>query len=382
MRIGIDIRSLVEGKQSGVEEYVINLLTNIFELDTKNEYRLFCNAYKSKSLDISIFKNYKNVKIYKFNWPNKILNLSFRLFNYPKINKMLGGVDIFFAPNIMFFGISKKCKLVLTIHDLSFEYYKRFLSPWRRFWHWFLGPKKLAQRADKIICPSYSTKNDLIKTYKIPAEKIEVVYSGLNNDFKKLEAISYKLKAMYGLPEKFILFLGTFEPRKNIIGIISAYEKLKVEYNVPHKLVLAGGSGWQNKSVFEAITKSNVKNDIILTGAIDQKDKCAIYNLTSLFIYPSFYEGFGFPPLEAMACGVPVITSSCSSLAEVAGDGALMVNPYNVEEIAAAMQHVLFDEKLQGNLVRKGYEQTKKFGWEEAANETLEMFRCLVKSLR
>lgn len=405
MIIGIDIRSLVEGKQSGVEEYTINLLENLFKIDQQNEYRLFYNAYKTKSLDISIFNQYKNVKIYKFNWPNKILNLSFRILNYPRIDKMLKGVDLFFAPNIMFFGLSSNCKLILTIHDLSYEYYKNFLTSRRRFWHKLLNPKRLAKKADKIICPSYSTKSDLIKTYGIPAEKIEVIYSGIapfchskkgakatDEEFSSIgggilrrpDAIGtsqndglQKIIEKYHLPRKFILFLGTFEPRKNIIGIISAYKMFKTQHGTPYKLVLAGGGGWKNKNIFKEIKKLNLKQDVILPGFIDQNDKEKIYSLASLFIYPSFYEGFGFPPLEAMACGCPVITSCCSSLPEIVGNATFLINSYNIAEIAQAMHQILSDNKLRDNLIKKGYEQVKKFRWEETARRTLEVFNNL-----
>jgi glycosyltransferase involved in cell wall biosynthesis len=380
MKIGIDIRSLIEGKQSGVEEYLLNLLDNLFKIDRQNEYRLFCNAYKAKSLDISRFSQFPNVKIYKFNWPNKILNLSFRIFNFPKIDKMLGGMDLFFAPNILFFGLSKECKLILTIHDLSFEYYKNFLTPWRRAWHYFLNPKKLALRANKIICPSYSTKNDLVKTYKIPEEKIEVIYSGINENFNKPQTASYKLKTKkYNLPEKYILFLGTFEPRKNILGIISAYSELKKKYKLSYKLVLAGGGGWKNSRISRKIAKEGLKEEIVLPGNIDANDKSAVLKLASLFIYPSFYEGFGFPPLEAMANGVPTVVSFCSSLPEVVGNGALFVNPYNVQELTEGMFLVLTDEKLRKNLVNNGYKQVKKFRWEETARRTLKVFEEIIR---
>lgn len=375
MRIGIDIRSFVEGKRTGVEEYIMNLLDNLFKIDRINEYRLFCNAYKNQSLDLDIFKKFGNVKIYKFNIPNKILNLSFRFLNYPKIDKMLGQLDLFFAPNIMFFGLSSRCKLVLTLHDLSFEYHKNFLTPYRRFWHASLNPKKLCVRANKIICPSHSTKNDLIKTYKIPAEKIEVIHWGINQNFKKTKARDEKMKAKFTLPEKFILFLGTFEPRKNIIGVLKAYSILKSERDLPHKLVLTGSPGWKDKKIFKFIKEKNLQKEILSTDFVNQEDKEKIFRRASLFVYPSFYEGFGFPPLEAMSFGCPVIASAASSLPEICQNAALLVNPYNVKELSEAMYQVLFDEKLRDNLIKKGNEQVKKFRWEETARRTLHVFK-------
>jgi glycosyltransferase involved in cell wall biosynthesis len=381
MEIGIDIRTLAEGKRSGVEEYTYNLLHHLFQIDKENQYKLFYNAFKSQDNDFSEIFDYSNVRLYAFHFPNKILNLSFKFLNFPKIDRLLSGIDVFFSPNILFYSFSKKCKNVITFHDLSFKHYSKCYSTKRRGWHRLVNPKKIASRAYRIIAVSAATKSDLIKTFKIDPEKIKVIHSGVGNRFRpiadkeKLE----KIRRKYKLPEKFILFLGTLEPRKNLVGLISAFNKLKGRYNVSHKLVMAGAPGWLFRDIFYEASRSRFRKEIIFTDFIEDDDKPFLYNLTTLFIYPSFYEGFGFPPLEAMACGTPVITTVSSSLPEICGDAALLVDPYNVEELTEAMYQGLTDEVLRLKLIEKGLERAKKFNWGKCAKETLAVFEDLRK---
>ena len=174
------------------------------------------------------------------------------------------------------------------------------------------------------------------------------------------------------MPKKFILFLGTLEPRKNVDNIIKAYDKLRKNNNFyEYKLVIAGGKGWKNKNIYNAFKNSKYKNDIKFLGYVENKDKNYLYNLADLFIYPSFYEGFGLPPLEAMACGCPVITSSVSSLPEIVGSAGIMVNPHDISEISQAMNDVLSDKNLQNKLSQKGIKKAKEFNWEKSAKKYL-----------
>jgi glycosyltransferase involved in cell wall biosynthesis len=382
MRIGIDIRCLGEGRRTGVEEYALNLLHNLFSIDKKNEYVLFLNSFKKTGNAVLDFSKYKNVSIKTFRWPNKMINFLFWYLNFPKIDKMLGGVDILFFPNIIFAAASRKTKVILTVHDLSFEHFPETFSWKRRLWHWFINPRKLCQKADGIIAVSESTKKDIEEIYKIKPEKISVVYSGARSSFKSIDRNDQKLltvKEKYNLPYKFMLYLGTIEPRKNIVGIIRAYNQLR---NIKHpelakyKLVIAGERGWKSEKIFSEIGKSPFGEDIIFTGFVADEDKPAIYNLASLFVYPSFFEGFGFPPLEAMACGVPVITSNNSSLPEVAGAAAILIDPDKPDEIYQAMKEILLSRNLQESLRKKGFEQVKKFEWKKTAEEFLKVIIC------
>jgi len=372
MKIGVDIRFLARGVQSGVEEYTLNLLPRLFGFKDA-EFKLFYNAFKKNKLEFP-WTSFLNIKVFQRSIPNRFLQLSSFLFNFPKIDKMIGGVDYFFSPHFILAPTSKNCRKIITFHDLSFEYYPEFFSFSRNIWHKLMRPKKQAQEADIIISVSESTKEDLVNLYKIKPEKIKVIYPGVGEEFKKLDSSKIsKIKEKYNLPEKFILYFGTIEPRKNIDGIIKAFDLLKENLRSDIKLVIAGSPGWLYKNVFRAAEESMFKNDIIFTGFIEKEDKPSLYNLASLFVYPSYFEGFGFPPLEAMACGVPTIVSNCASLPEVAGEGALLVNPYYINEIFVAMKEVLTDASLREDLVNRGLYQAKKFSWDSCAKETLKI---------
>jgi len=383
MRIGIDVRCLAEGRRTGVEEYTLNLLNSLFEMDQSNDYILFFNSFKSAKIDFSWIEKYPNVILRKFNYPNKLLNFLFWYLDWPKIDKMIGGADIFFMPNIIFGSISKNTRLILTIHDLSFERYSKTFSWKRRLWHAFINPKKICQKADKIIAVSESTKNDIVKLYKINQDKINVSYSGVSEKFKALDRNNgdlIRVKEKYGLPYKFILYLGTIEPRKNISAIIAAYNRLQgdaVDSDNSeiqrYKLVIAGSEGWLGKKIFTEISESNRKENILVVNFIDETDKEFVLNLASLFVYPSIFEGFGFPPLEAMACGVPVIASNNSSLPEVVGNGAVMIDPDKPDEIYRALKEILASIELRESLIKKSLEKAGKFNWQKSAEEFLNL---------
>lgn len=377
MTIGIDIRFLAKGARTGIEEYTINLLSRLLSLDKNIKFKLFYNAFNKVKLDYD-WLSLSNVELYEFHLPNRfLLDPLAKIFHQPKIDKLLGGVDIFFDPHFLLSPLSSKCKKVTTFHDLSFEYFPEFFSWRKRQWHNFLSPKSRAYEADKIIAVSESTKNDLVSLYGLPDNKIRVIHSGIENDLRLLE-ISTDQKSVvrkkYNLPENFILYFGTIEPRKNLVGLIKSYEifRQKQKSKSGYSLVLAGNPGWLCDDVFREAKKSIYAKDIIFTDFVEPSDKVYLYNLASLFVYPSFFEGFGFPPLEAMACGVPVICSHTSSFPEVVGDAALMIDPYNFGEIAWAMEEVLNDRELRDTLVADGMIRVKKFSWEKSARETLE----------
>jgi len=322
----------------------------------------------------------------------------------PTIDKFLGPVDIFFSPHFLPVSLSKKSKRVITLHDLSFKHHSQFFSFSRKLWHLLTFPKTQVKKADRIITDSFSTKEDLIKIYGVEPEKIDVIYLGIGPEFKPKLKNGPKLKEVknkYGLPDNFILYFGTIEPRKNLISIIKAFEALKEQSVSPNpeiswkgfegvvispvgekkedvladlKLVIAGTKGWLHRDVFEKAENSKYKQDIIFTGFVKNEDKPYLYNLADVFVYPSFFEGFGFPPLEAMACGVPTIVSNVSSLPEVVGSGAIMIDPYNINEIAFAIRKVLEDKDLRNDLIKKGLKQARKFDWNKTAKQVLEIF--------
>jgi glycosyltransferase involved in cell wall biosynthesis len=226
-----------------------------------------------------------------------------------------------------------------------------------------------------IISISHHTKYDMLKHFKIPEDKIKVIHLAANECYKPLkEDEIYKINEKYSLNHPYILYVGGLEPKKNIPTLLKAFYKLK-KHDVNHKLVITGEKRWNYKSIFETIDKLNLQKEVIFTGYIPDEDLPALYNAADLFVYPSLYEGFGLPPLEAMACGTPVITSNTSSLPEVVGDAGIMVNPYDIDELTNKMYKVLTNEGLTEELSKKGLERAKLFSWKKCAEETLNTYK-------
>ncbi len=375
MRIGFDARCLEEEKISGVGEYALELLKNLLEADKTNQYIIFSNSFKKKnSQHFEWIKKYPNAELKRFSFPNKFLNFCFWYFGWPKIDRIIGGVDVFLAPNINFISISRNCPLIATFHDLSFECFPHFYSLKTRLWHkYFVNPRKISRAAQKIVAVSEATKKDLTEIYGIDPEKIKVIYHGVGEDFKVINRNNPKLleiQKKYNLPPKFILYLGNIELRKNIFSIISAY-KIFLSKNPKfkkYKLVLAGNISPPCQDII-----NKEKNNVVICGYVERKDRSFIYNLAWLFVYPSFFEGFGLPVLEAMACGTPVIASNNSSLPEVASNSAILVNPDRPNEISQAMTTILADEKLYNKMRERGLKQAQKFSWKKCAKETLKI---------
>lgn len=372
MIIGIDARTLQDKQYSGVSEYTYQLLSEIFRLDTHNQYRLFFNSSHDLSDVIPRF-DFPNVTIEKFDYPNKLLNYGLLLpFSKPWLDDLLGGVDLFFAPHLNFISVSRGTKFVLTVHDLSFIRYPEFFSRRKNIWHACLGVRRLARRADVIIAVSENTKSDVVELLKVAPEKVHVVYSGIDDEIGRVDDENKLkfIKSKYNLPDNYILYLGTIEPRKNLISLIESFEMVKqLGGHDDLQLVLAGGDGWKNQDLHDYVAKSAYSSSIKFLGYIDRGEKSSLYTMARALVYPSFYEGFGFPPLEAMKCGLPVMTSYSSSLPEIVSHLAVLVNPYDLNDIKNGLLAVL---------KKKHTAEIKTPTWREAALKYLEIFERLV----
>ncbi len=369
MKICIDIRTLIDKQYSGIGIYTLNLLSNLFEIDKTNEYKLFYNSLNNRFVK----KYYPNVTYYDFRISNKIFNLKSFLLHKPEMTKLVGDYDIFFTPNINFLSFSKKdkSKKIITVHDISFKLFPEFFSKKGKMWHKLTKPEKLFKNFDHIITVSNNTKNDLVKYYSIDPNKITVIHLGVNAPDNTIQRI---------IPEDYLLYIGTIEPRKNIEGIIKSFEDFCTENNIKNlKLVLAGKDGWNNKYIYKLIDKSPLKENIIVKNYVSQEDKNSLYKYAKIFLFPSFYEGFGIPIIESQSYGVPVITSGNSSMLEVAGDSAVCVNPYNTNEIKEAIKNLYFDKNLYEYYKNKSLENSKKYSWKVTAEETLNLFNKLAK---
>lgn len=379
MRIGIDIRSLAAGRRTGVEEYTIGLLQELFRIGTEHTYVLFFNAWGSKEPDLSWTEGYPNVSVKRFRIPNKLLNLSLWYFKRPRLDRLLGGVEVFFMPNLNFAAVSRDAKLIVTAHDLSFEFFPEMFSWKQRLWHFAVNFRSLLRRADMIVAVSESTRDDLITRYALPVANIHVIHSGVDERFQPMDRNDLSLlsvKAKYGLPYKFILYLGTLEPRKNLIALLQAFEAFHREAVgelEKYELVLAGRPGWKYATFFQAIDQSPAREWIHQIGYVEDGDKPALYNLASVFVYPSFYEGFGIPPLEALASGVPVIASHSASLPEVIGGAGVLIDPYRPDEILQALRGILSDKQYQALLRERALVRSRTFTWDRAGRAFLEL---------
>ncbi len=377
MKIGIDIRSLLDKRNSGVPEYGLRLLKAMFEIDRDNEYILFYNSWRDLKNRVPDWR-FDNVKIIKTNYPNKFFSYILqKIFKWPKLDRLLQ-VDVFFMPHINFFALSDQVEKIITIHDLSFVFYPDFFSKRKNIWHRALSLQKNLLKFDKIIAVSENTKQDLIEYIGVQPEKIKVIRSGISAEFKKIashEPTLRTVKEKYTLPDNFILYLGTIEPRKNIDGLIKAYELLLS--NNPHlenvELVLAGAYGWKYKKILKIWQRSSYRPKIKFIGYVKAVEKVYLYNLAKLFVYPSFYEGFGFPPLEAMASGTPVVFGANSALAEISADAGVLINPYNINSITQAMREVLDDQALRQQLIQAGQQTAQDYDWAKTARETIKL---------
>lgn len=379
MKIGIDASSILP-RRTGIGNYVLNLLKALLAIDSKNEYVILLNSFSQKT-PIPEFLKKDNVRIIRRRIPGPLLINSWRLFNFPPIESLIGKVDIFHSPASyippQMFGLK-----VTTVHDL---YFYRSPDNCDKLGGQFLLktlPKRL-QNIDKIIVPSFFTRKELIELLHVPEEKIAVVYEGVDLDFfarEISEEAAMGILKEYCLPFNYILAIGTLEPRKNIEGLIIAYKRLHEILLHPPRLVIGGQAGAQSEKLREMAIQYNLQKHIIFTGFIPQEHLPYLYRNALVFVYPSSYEGFGLPALEAMSSGTPVIASNAPALVETARDAAVIVDPENFPQMAERMKEIITSHKLREEYRIKGFQTAKLFSWTMTAKKTLKVYEDLAAS--
>lgn len=262
-------------------------------------------------------------------------------------------------------------KVVTTVHDLTFLRYPETMKQ-SNYNHFNAGLARSVARSDTIITVSEFTKRELQELMDVPEEKIKVVYSAPSMHGNAIADYA-QVATQYGITKEYLLFVGTVEPRKNLYRLLKAYDRLKTEKKIDQQLVLAGGNGWENAEIYTLVSNLNHKEDIIFTGFVDGATKNALYRNAKAFVFPSIYEGFGIPPLEAMAHDCPVICAEVASLPEVVGDAAYYVDPFDEDSIAQGILMVLEQEDLREILIARGREQTQKFNWARTGEAFLNM---------
>jgi glycosyltransferase involved in cell wall biosynthesis len=384
-RIGIDISTLLNhGPDIGAGRYIINLVRNLLEIDNKNTYVLTGRYTSTEYLEIAynLKKDFENNKIeLKFyRTPQKKLDLWNR-FKFPPIEFLGFKADILHCPDYLIPPTLNK-NIVLTIHDLAFIRFPEFNFDWfvKKYTR---EVKKNAQISKKIIADSKSTKNDIVKFFKIDPLRIGVVYLAADSIFKKLpeKEIDRSVPKEYKINKKYILSVGTIEPRKNFITLIKAFNLIKQKKTgTDYNLVIAGRTGWKSEATYEEREKSPYREDILFSGRVPDQDLVQIYNQAELFVYPSLFEGFGLPPLEAMSCGLPVIASDTSSLKEVIGNAGILVTAGDESKLKKQILHVLENEEIKEELKGKSLIRAKKFSWEETAQKTINLYYEIILS--
>jgi glycosyltransferase involved in cell wall biosynthesis len=376
MRIAIDYTPAVH-QRAGIGRYTRELIQALSHLDTENQYSLlvlgragarFTPARLPANFRLRfapISDRWATVLWYRMNLPLPV-------------DIFTGRAELFHGPS--FTLPPSLAPSLLTVHDLSFLRYPQGAHPALLAWLTKAVPRSL-DRSHHVLADSESTRADLIELMQVPAHRIAVVGAGVEERFQPVTdpKTLAEIRTRYRLPDRFILSVSTLEPRKNFTGLIAAYDSLATAAGKSSvadlHLVIAGGKGWLYDDIFAAAKASPAQDRIHFAGYVADEDLPAVYSLATLFAFPSHYEGFGIPVLESMACGTPVVCANNSSLPEVAGDAALLIEATDTEALADAMWQLLADTSLRERLVLKGYDQAKRFTWEKAARRLLNVYR-------
>jgi glycosyltransferase involved in cell wall biosynthesis len=378
MRIGIDIRNIGK-KRTGDEVVFFGLVKNLVHIDLENEYFLFTDIFDEVVLneiknELGI-KDRANFKIITLKSSNKFVWNSWSLPKYLRKNP----VDVYHTQYIIPFFVSRKIKIITTIHDISFNFFPQYIKWSDLLFLKILIPWSL-KSASAIIAVSEFTRNEIIKYYKIDPKKVKTIQNAISDNF----SINYysderkkEVRERYKLPEKFILYIGTMQPRKNIPFLIEAYANIQSKL-AGAKLVIAGRKSHNyDCKIDQVYNKLNLGDSLIFPGYIKEDDKPVLFNLASLFVLPSFYEGFGIPIIEAMSQAVPTVASDIPSSREVGMDSVLYFNPSSLASLEEMMYNVFIDENLQKRLIKAGLETSKVFSWKENSQKTLELYKSL-----
>lgn len=376
MNILIDIRLLGRGGLSGIEEYTRQIVTHLLRIDRENRYLLFYNGLRKNPLP-GEWMNRKNIEIIDWKIPNRLLDASSRFLGMPAIDRRTRA-DLIFSPHFNILSTARTPHII-TFHDLSFLHHPYFFRARQKLWHWLQNYRNQAQKASRIIADSEFTKSDLVRTLGLEEKNITVIYPGIDPKLQPLDENDNDLRSFrerYGLAAPYILYLGTLEPRKNVTAAILAFNLVKKEAAFRNlKLVLAGRPGWLYEEILNAIAASPYRDDIIRLGAVENSEKIFLYNGAEAFVYPSFFEGFGFPPLEAQACGITVVVADRTSLTETIGASGVLVDPWRVSAFARAIGSLISKPGLKKALREKGLRNSSRFSWDKTARVLLGIFQ-------
>jgi glycosyltransferase involved in cell wall biosynthesis len=370
MKIGINFHT-TDRYISGVEYYSLGLINSLLCLDGENEYVVFTNQPQLLASGLSASEN---LTVRKSNYlQNRVRRILWEHSRLPRIAKN-EGMDVVHCPHYICPFLDAAVPYVVTIHDtIAIEHPQWCKLSNALYYNIFMKPS--VSKASRVIAVSHSTADSLKRRFPAGASKLRVIYPGIDTIFnsKKDPSGQTRVKSRYGLPERYILFVGNIEPKKNILNLVRAYKLLRLR-GLSHKLVLAGKRTWKSKGVLKEISGA-APGSILAIGYVDRVDLPFVYQMADVFVFASLYEGFGFPPLEAMACGTPVVASTGGALTETAGGASRTVDPTNPEDIAEAIYLLITNRKLRQKHLELGIRQSRRFNWDETAKRTLSVYQ-------
>lgn len=374
--IGIDYTPAYE-QGGGIGRYVRELVSALARQDTETAYRLFVAGAPHSELPPPPARNFlwKPIPL----TPTWLARIWHRAFLPIPVETFIGRVDLYHATDFVLPPTLPRTRTLLTVHDLSFVRVPEAASAGLRAYLDRVVPLSV-RKADHVLADSQTTKDDLIALYGIASDKISVLLSAADMRFRPIEngSLSLTIRSKYALGSApYILSVGTVQPRKNYSRLIQALAALRND-NLDIHLVIAGGKGWLEDPFYETVRVTHMENFVHFIGFADEEDLPALYSGALCLAFPSLYEGFGLPILEAMGCATPVVTSNVSSLPEVAGDAALIVDPYDVEALTDALKHIIEDQTLRQNLIQKGLLRSKEFSWDKSAQHLVQIYTDLL----
>ncbi len=374
MKIAID-GTIVREEITGTGFYITNLINGLIKIDNLNNYYIFGDEQYLRKY-IKIDKD--NFKVVHKRFKNRIIRVLWQYFISPFELKRLK-IDILHSPNYITPLFKIGFKIILTIHDLTFLLFPEKYTITKRLLFGKMIPVFI-KKSDKIIADSENTKEDILKFFSVPEDKISIAYVSYpdyyNHSIDRRKA-KYIVKK-YGIERDFMLYVGMIEPRKNIISLLKAFVELDKDLELD--LVIVGKKGWYFKEIeqyMESTVNLRLENKIIFTGYVSEHELKYFYRSALMFVYPTLYEGFGLPPLQAMACSTPVITSNVSSLPEVVGNAAIKINPHDLDELKNSIKWLYTDVEKRGELIKKGLENSNKFSLEKVALNVLSVYNSL-----
>ena len=373
MKIAVNTRLLIKNKLEGIGWFSYETLSRIVKQHPEHDfYFIFDRPYDPSFVFAS------NVKaiVAPPQARHPVLYFIWFEMTIPRILKKIGA-DLFISPD-GYLSLSSNIKQVVVMHDLNFEYYPKDL-PWLESWYYRKFFAKYAHKANRIATVSEFSKSDIIKLYHIDAEKIDVVYNGANQIFKPVtEPEKQKTRARYSSGCEYFICVGSVHKRKNIVNLLKAFELFKSEQSSDVKLVIVGQKRWWTKEMQQTLDQMVYTSDVIFTGRVETEELHLLMGSALALTYVSYHEGFGIPILEAFCCDTPVITSEITSMPEVAGDAAILVDPFSTDSIVDAMKRIYLEKDLREELIERGRERQKLFSWQKTADA---LWQCIENAI-